>query len=37
MQTTKRFARTYLGGHDNFLTDPEIAELTAAGYGSSIT
>jgi len=29
--------RTYLGGHDNFLTDPEIAELTAAGYGSSIT
>ena len=29
--------RTYLGGHDNFLTDPEITELTAAGYGSSIT
>lgn len=29
--------RIYLGGHDNFLTDPEIAELTAAGYGSSIT
>lgn len=29
--------RTYFGGHDNFLTDPEITELTAAGYGSSIT
>jgi hypothetical protein len=29
--------RTYLGGHDHFLTDPEITELTAAGFGSSIT
>jgi hypothetical protein len=29
--------RTYLGGHDHFLTDPEVTELTAAGYGSSIT
>lgn len=29
--------RTYFGGHDNFLTDAEITELTAAGYGSSIT
>lgn len=29
--------RTYFGGHDNFLTAPEIQELTDAGYGSSIT
>jgi hypothetical protein len=29
--------RQYFGGHDNFLTDPEIVELTAAGYGSYIT
>ena len=29
--------RTYFGGHDNFLTDEEIVELTAAGYGSYIT
>lgn len=29
--------RTYFGGHDNFLTEPEIQELTDAGYGSSIT
>ena len=29
--------RTYFGGHDNFLTAAEITELTAAGYGSSIT
>jgi hypothetical protein len=29
--------RTYLGGHDNFLTAAEITELTAAGFGSSIT
>jgi len=29
--------RIYYGGHDIFLTDPEITELTAAGYGSSIT
>ena len=29
--------RTYLGGHDNFLTDEEILELTNAGYGSYIT
>jgi hypothetical protein len=26
-----------LGGHDNFLDATEIAELTAAGFGSSIT
>jgi hypothetical protein len=29
--------RTYLGGHDNFLSDQEVTELTAAGYGSYIT
>jgi hypothetical protein len=29
--------RTYLGGHDNFLTAAEITELTNAGYASSIT
>jgi hypothetical protein len=33
----ERITRTYYGGHDNFLTQPEIDELTAAGYGSSIT
>lgn len=33
----ERITRIYYGGHDNFLTEPEIAELTAAGYGSSIT
>jgi hypothetical protein len=33
----ERITRTYFGGHDNFLTDAEITELTAAGYGSSIT
>ena len=32
-----RETRTYFGGHDNFLTQEEITELTAAGYGSSIT
>jgi hypothetical protein len=29
--------RTYYGGHDIFLTDEEVTELTAAGYGASIT
>ena len=33
----ERITRTYFGGHDNFLTEAEITELTAAGYGSSIT
>lgn len=33
----ERITRTYFGGHDNFLTQEEITELTAAGYGSSIT
>jgi len=29
--------REYLGGHNIFLTDEEVAELTAAGYGAYIT
>jgi hypothetical protein len=29
--------KVYLGGHDNFLDATEISELTAAGFGSSIT
>jgi dynein heavy chain len=29
--------RTYLGGHDNFLSDDEVVELTTAGYGANIT
>lgn len=29
--------RAYYGGHDIFLTDDEVTELTAAGYGASIT
>lgn len=29
--------KLYLGGHDNFLSDQEVAQLTAAGYGSYIT
>jgi hypothetical protein len=33
----ERIVKVYLGGHDNFLDAAEIAELTAAGYGSSIT
>jgi hypothetical protein len=33
----ERIVKVYLGGHDNFLDATEIAELTAAGYGSSIT
>jgi hypothetical protein len=30
-------AKVYLGSHSNFLTDTEVSELTAAGYGSYIT
>lgn len=29
--------REYLGGHNIFLTDEEVSELTAAGYGAYIT
>lgn len=29
--------RAYYGGHDIFLTDDEVTQLTAAGYGASIT
>ena len=30
-------AKLWLGGHDHFLTDAEVVELTAAGFGDSIT
>lgn len=30
-------AKIYLGSHANFLTDQEVADLTAAGYGEYIT
>ena len=30
-------AKIYYGGHDIFLDDTEVAELTAAGYGANIT
>lgn len=30
-------SRAYYGGHNIFLTDDEVTELTAAGYGASIT
>ena len=30
-------AKIYLGSHANFLTDQEVADLTAAGYGAYIT
>jgi len=30
-------ARTYFGGSDNIVTEEEVAELTAAGYGAYIT
>ena len=30
-------SKVYYGGHDIFLDDTEVAELTAAGYGASIT
>jgi hypothetical protein len=33
----ERIVKVYYGGHDNFLDATEIAELTAAGYGASIT
>jgi len=33
----ERIVKVYYGGHDNFLDDNEVAELTAAGYGASIT
>ena len=29
--------KVYLGSHQIFLTDPEVSELTAAGYGNYIT
>jgi hypothetical protein len=29
--------RAYLGGHNIFLDDTEVAELTAAGYGAYIS
>lgn len=29
--------KVYLGSHQIFLTDPEVSELTAAGYGSYIS
>lgn len=29
--------KLWLGGHDHFLTDAEVVELTAAGFGASIT
>ena len=33
----ERIVKVYYGGHDNFLDATEVAELTAAGYGASIT
>ena len=30
-------SKVYYGGHDIFLDDTEVTELTAAGYGASIT
>ena len=30
-------SKVYYGGHDIFLDDTEVAELTAAGFGASIT
>ena len=30
-------AKLWYGGRDHFLTDAEVAELTAAGFGDSIT
>jgi hypothetical protein len=30
-------AKLWHGAHDHFLTDDEVAELTAAGFGESIT
>ena len=30
-------AKLWLGGHDHYLTDAEVVELTAAGFGDSIT
>ena len=30
-------SKIYYGGHDIFLDDTEVAELTAAGYGANIT
>ena len=30
-------AKLWLGGHDHYLTDAEVVELTAAGFGASIT
>jgi len=29
--------KLWLGGHDHYLTDAEVVELTAAGFGASIT
>lgn len=33
----ERVVKVYYGGHDIFLDDTEVQELTAAGYGASIT
>lgn len=30
-------AKLWLGGHDHYLSDAEVVELTAAGFGASIT
>jgi hypothetical protein len=30
-------AKLWLGGHDHYLTDAEVVELTTAGFGASIT
>jgi hypothetical protein len=30
-------AKLWQGGHDHYLTDAEVVELTAAGFGASIT
>jgi hypothetical protein len=33
----ERVVKVYYGGHNIFLEDSEVAELTAAGYGAYIT
>jgi hypothetical protein len=30
-------AKVWQGGHEHYLTDAEVVELTAAGFGASIT
>ncbi len=34
---TGQVEKLWLGAHDHFLSDSEVAELTAAGFGDSIT